>query len=82
MSSRRDRIAHAIETFVEHPITNLVKGIVLLLIGLTEAARTFHEDLASGHLRVGHGLMIIGLFSMLEALPQDDPAGLDQGGGL
>ena len=69
MNNRRDRVARAIAAFVEHPVTNLVKGIVLLLIGLTEAARTFREDIASGRLRVGHGLVIIGLFSILDALP-------------
>jgi hypothetical protein len=69
MSDRTDRIARAIQAFVEHPITNLVKGIVLLLIGVSEAARTFREDLAHGRLRVGHGLVIIGLFSILEAVP-------------
>jgi hypothetical protein len=70
MSDRRERIAAAIQTFVEHPVTNLVKGIVLIVIGLTEAARTFREDLAHGRLRVGHGLVIIGIFSTLEALPE------------
>ena len=69
MSDRTDRIARAIQAFVEHPITNLVKGIVLLLIGISEAARTFREDLAHGRLRVGHGLVVIGIFSILEALP-------------
>jgi len=69
MNNRRDRIARAIAAFVEHPVTNLVKGIVLLLIGLTEAARTFREDIANGRVRVGHGLIIIGLFSILDALP-------------
>jgi hypothetical protein len=69
MSDRSDKIARAIQTFVEHPITNLVKGIVLLLIGVSEAARTFGEDLANGRLRVGHGLVIIGIFSILDALP-------------
>jgi hypothetical protein len=69
MSDRADRIAHAIQSFVENPVTNLVKGIALLLIGLTEAARTFREDVANGHVRVGHGIIIIGIFSILEALP-------------
>ncbi len=69
MSSRRLKVAHAISAFVEHPITILVKGIVLLAIGLSEAARTFREDLASGRVRVGHGLVIIGLFSILDSLP-------------
>jgi hypothetical protein len=69
MNSRRDQIARAIAAFVENPITNLVKGIALLLIGLLDAARTFREDIASGQVRVGHGLIIIGLFSILDALP-------------
>jgi hypothetical protein len=69
MNNRRDWIARAIAAFVEPPVTNPVKGLVLLLIGLTEAARTFREDVASGRLRVGHGLVIIGLFSILDAIP-------------
>ena len=32
MSERGDRIAHAIESFVENPVTNLVKGIALLVV--------------------------------------------------
>jgi hypothetical protein len=69
MDNRWDKIARAITAFVEHPVTNLVKGFVLLTIGLTEAAHTFREDVASGRLRVGHGLVIIGLFSILDAVP-------------
>jgi hypothetical protein len=69
MGERADRIAHAIKTFVENPVTNLVKGLALLLIGLSEASRTFHEDVAHGQFRVGHGLIIIGIFSILSALP-------------
>src|SRR5436305_5474584 len=69
MNNRRDKVARRIAAFVEHPVTNLVKGIALLLIGLTEASRTFREDVAHGHVRVGHGLIIIGIFSILEALP-------------
>jgi hypothetical protein len=69
MDNRWDKIARAITAFVDHPVTNLVKGFLLLTIGLTEAARTFREDVTSGRLRVGHGLVIIGLFSILDALP-------------
>ncbi len=64
-----ERIARAITSFVENPLTNLVKGIALLYIGLTGAAHTFREDVAQGHVRVGHGIIIIGIFSILEALP-------------
>jgi hypothetical protein len=69
MSDRWSRIARAIDSFVENPITNLVKGVALLFIGLSEASRTFAEDLTERHLRVGHGLVIIGFFGILEALP-------------
>jgi hypothetical protein len=69
MNDRWDRIARAITSFVENPITNLVKGLALLMIGLTEAAHTFREDITHGHVRVGHGIIIIGVFSILEALP-------------
>ncbi len=69
MNDRLERIARAIASFVENPVTNLVKGIALLLIGVTEASHTFREDVAQGHVRVGHGIIIIGIFSILEALP-------------
>ena len=69
MSDHWTRIAQAISSFVENPLTNLVKGVALLFIGLSEASRTFAEDLTERHLRVGHGLVIIGFFGILEALP-------------
>jgi hypothetical protein len=69
MSTYPDRIAHAITRFVENPVTNLVKGIALFLIGLSEASKTFTDDLAHKQLRVGHGLIIIGFFSILGVLP-------------
>jgi hypothetical protein len=69
MSERGDRLARGIRSFVENPVTNLVKGVVLLLIGISDASHTFRDDVAHGHVRVGHGLVIIGLFSILGALP-------------
>ena len=69
MNNRWDKVARAISAFVENPVTNLVKGVALLLIGLTEASHTLREDLAHGHVRVGHGIIIIGIFSILESLP-------------
>jgi hypothetical protein len=69
MSERGDKMARGINSFVENPITNLVKGLVLLLIGLSDASHTFRDDITHGHLRVGHGLIIIGIFSILGSLP-------------
>lgn len=69
MNNRREKVARAIAPFVENPITGLVKGIAPFLIGPAEASLTFREDIANGHVRVGHGLIIIGLFSIPDALP-------------
>ena len=69
MSGRWDKLGRRIRSFVDDPTTNLVKGLLLMLIGISEASDTFRDDLMHGHLRVGHGLIIIGLFSILEALP-------------
>ncbi len=69
MSRRMDRIGRGIKAFVDNPVTNLVKGIALLVIGLVDASHTFRDDITQGHVRVGHGLVIIGLFSILGALP-------------
>jgi hypothetical protein len=69
MSGRGDKIARGIRSFVENPVTNLAKGMVLLLIGLSDASHTFRDDVTHGHVRIGHGLVIIGLFSILGALP-------------
>jgi hypothetical protein len=69
MNDLWEKIARAITSFVENPVTNLVKGIALLLIGVTEASHTIREDISHGHVRVGHGIIIIGVFSILEALP-------------
>jgi hypothetical protein len=46
-----------------------VKGTLLLLIGLSESSKTLIDDIAKKQLRVGHGLVIIGHFGVLEALP-------------
>jgi hypothetical protein len=69
MTLKADRVAQGIRSFVENPVTNLVKGIALLTIGLSDAYQTLWDDIAQKHLRVGHGLIIIGIFSMLDSLP-------------
>ena len=76
MSDRRVMIARAISSFVENPVTNLVKGTMLLLtlesdeFDASQASRTFIDDITQRRLRVGHGLIIIGLFGILDTLPQ------------
>jgi hypothetical protein len=69
MSGRKSTIAQRIQSFVDNPITTLVKGLALLVIGLSEASRTFRDDVTHGTVRVGHGLIILGVFGILGALP-------------
>jgi hypothetical protein len=69
MSKPATPLSRRIQAFVDNPFTNLAKGLALLLIGLSDASHTFREDLAHGQVRVGHGLIIIGIFAILGALP-------------
>jgi hypothetical protein len=69
MSKRGEWLAHRISAFVENPVTNLLKGITLLLIGIGYATQTFQDDVVHKRLHVGQGLIIIGLFSILGAVP-------------
>ena len=69
MVLRAIRVLQGIRSFVENPVTNLVKGIALLTIGLSDAYQTVWDDITQRHLRVGHGLIIIGFFSILGSLP-------------
>jgi hypothetical protein len=69
MRGQENTVSRRIRAFVDNPVTNLVKGLILLLIGLSEASHTLRDDITHRHLRVGHGLVIIGLFSVLGALP-------------
>ena len=70
MSEHRERLAGRIKAFVENPVTRLVEGVLLLLIGLTDASRTIWDDFTQAKVRVGHGLIIIGIFSILRSLPR------------
>ncbi|MDB5349318.1 MAG: hypothetical protein JWN86_565 [Planctomycetota bacterium] len=69
MAERGSRMARGIRAFVDNSITNLVKGVTLLVIGLSDASHTLREDVTQGQVRVGHGLIILGVFSILGALP-------------
>ena len=69
MNNQPGKISRAITRFVENPFTNLVKGATLLVIGFSEASKTLADDLTQKQLRVGHGLIIIGFFGILGAVP-------------
>lgn len=69
MARCKPEISRRIRSFVQNPVTNLVKGVALLLIGLTDASQTIRGDMSHGGLRLGHGMIILGLFSILGSLP-------------
>lgn len=73
------RTARKIRRFVDAPLTNLAKGAALFSIGLSEASDSLVEDLTTGQLRVGHGLILVGLFAIFGTIPHF-LEGLEAGG--
>ncbi|OQY49077.1 MAG: hypothetical protein DRR08_06315 [Candidatus Parabeggiatoa sp. nov. 2] len=57
-----------IKKFVESPSVNIIIGIILLLTGLSEAWETLSEDIMNGNFGAHHGVIIFGLFKVLESL--------------
>ena len=62
-------IALALKRFVDHPITKLVVGLILIASGLIEAYDTVLDDLHRLRVRVGHGVVILGFVHVLASLP-------------
>ena len=63
-------IALALKRFVDHPITKLVVGLILIASGLIEAYDTVLDDLHRLRVRVGHGVVILGVVNVLASLPE------------
>lgn len=55
--------------FIENPYTNLIVGLILFFTGLSDAWDTLYDDLAHLHIRVHHGIMIYGIFSVVKTIP-------------
>ena len=62
-------IALALKRFVDHPMTKLGVGLILIASGLIEAYDTVLDDLHHLRVRVGHGVVILGLVNVLASLP-------------
>ena len=63
-------IALALKRFVDHPMTKLVVGLILIASGLIEAYDTVLDDLHRLRVRVGHGVVILGVVNVLASLPE------------
>jgi hypothetical protein len=64
------RLARALKRFVDHPVTKLVVGLILIVSGLIEAYDTVLDDLHRLRVRVGHGVVILGVVNVLASLPE------------
>jgi hypothetical protein len=64
------RLAHALKCFVDHPVTKLAVGLILIASGLIEAYDTVLDDLHRLRVRVGHGVLILGVVNVLASLPE------------
>lgn len=63
------QVMDKLRQFIENPYTNLIVGLILFFTGLSDAWNTFHDDLSHFHIRVHHGIMIYGLFSVVKTIP-------------
>jgi hypothetical protein len=64
------RIALALKRFVDHPITRLVVGLILIVSGMIEAYDTVLDGFHRLRVRVGHGVVILGVVHVLASLPE------------
>jgi hypothetical protein len=64
------RIALALQRFVDNPITKLGVGLILIASGLIEAYDTVLDDFHRLRVRVGHGVIILGVVHVLASLPE------------
>ena len=63
------KVARHIKGFVEHPVTRLVVGLILIVTSSVEAYDSFHNDLYRWRLRAHHGLLVLGFVNVLAAIP-------------
>jgi hypothetical protein len=64
------RFALVLKRFVDHPVTKLIVGLILIASGLIEAYDTVLDDFHRLRVRVGHGVVILGVVNVLASLPE------------
>src|SRR5262245_51791954 len=67
--SKARQIALALKHFVDHPMTKLGVGLILIASGLMEAYDSVLDDFHRLRVRVGHGVIILGIVNVLASLP-------------
>lgn len=65
-----DKIIHLLQRFVTNPYVNCMVGIILLGTGLSEAWVSLQDDIINLSVRAHHGVMVLGIFTTLKAIPE------------
>jgi len=68
-SRPRARWLATLRWVVGHALTQLAVALVLIGTSVAELSETFVEDLHSGRLRASHGLLVVGVWQVLQAIP-------------
>jgi hypothetical protein len=63
-------VARALKRFVDHPVMRLLVGLILIASGLIEAYDTVWDDFHRFRVRVGHGVILLGVVNVLASLPE------------
>ena len=58
-----------IQFIIYNPYLRLTIGLLVFAIGMVQAWDTFVEDILSANIKLHHGLMLIGITQILDALP-------------
>ena len=54
---------------MDHPITHLLVGLILILTGLAETFHSLTEEGRAFRVAAHHGIIILGVFQVLQCLP-------------
>jgi hypothetical protein len=61
--------SRSLRSFVEHPMTKLIVGLVLILSGFNEAYEGFFDDIRHHRFGTRHGRIVPGFVNVLSSLP-------------
>ncbi len=65
----------SLHRFIQHPMTEVIVSLFLIVTSLTEGWETFADDLAEFDLGVHHGVLLFGILSLLKALSESRETG-------
>jgi len=57
-----------LHNFLEHPITNVVTALILIIASLAEGWGSFVDDLTECNFGVHHGVLVFGVIMLLKGV--------------